>query len=341
MRKFLVIGLTCCALLITGCGRNKEAKKTVKEPSISVTSTSETSKITKNSSTNSSLVKKSSSEAPNQTFWTSAKDKELQKFMQAWGTVMEQDYERNDENKNTSYAGLEFPADLKKRTLAVNDQAVSASWSPDGSGNSQYNVVAVYSTGPQYFNGHIYLFSIHNQQPVVLHTSQNQGMDDNMIHFDVTDNQVLKNGFTQIVTTGTAPAIEQNQDVLSGYSAEQILAAKVWLTKFGSVDSSVISLAVEYCSAGSEMAPVAGSVTFPRDVMIASALPMAGGRVTYANNNDGTVTIYDVPSHFQDPQFQNEEYGRQFTQNIIDTAYSMTLKEFSNQQLKTFLTKLE
>lgn len=344
MRKIFIVVLACCAMFLTSCGKNETAKKPVNEPKVAVKSTSDAgnSSSGKKNSTSQTSKNDSVDKATTQAFWTPEKDKQLQNFMAAWGKVMGQSYQRNDEAHNTSYAGLAFPADFKSRTLAVDGQAVSVEWSPNGTGSSQYNVVAVFSAGEKSFGGHIYLFSIHNQQPVVLHTSQNQGMDDNMIHFNVTDNQDLKNGFTQIVSSGTAPEINQNPNVLEGYSAEQVLAAKVWLTKFGGVDPSVSSLAISHSPAGTDVGPVSGSVTFPRPTIGVGAIPVASGGLTYADNSDGTVTIYEVPSHFQDPRLlEDAEYGRQFTQNILDTAYTLQLKEFSNEQLRTFLTKLE
>ena len=55
----------------------------------------------------------------------------------------------------------------------------------------------------------------------------------------------------------------------------------------------------------------------------------AEGNITYASNGDGTVTIYPVPSHWQQSadELNSEEFMTQFTKGILDHAETVTLPD--------------
>lgn len=86
-------------------------------------------------------------------------------------------------------------------------------WSNDGTDNAEYNVVAIYcdSDTAQSMDEHLYLFTFHNGNPVVLITQQTNGNvtksadngPDDGLHFKETVNQDLSNGFKAIANRKT------------------------------------------------------------------------------------------------------------------------------------------
>lgn len=64
-----------------------------------------------------------------------------------------------------------------------------------------------------------------------------------------------------------------------------------------------------------------GSVTYPTETIMLSGEYGYQSLVVYSSNHNGTITRYNVPSHWQDPQMaQDPEYARSQTQNILDSA---------------------
>ncbi|WP_208422662.1 DUF4767 domain-containing protein [Latilactobacillus fragifolii] len=138
--------------------------------------------------------------------WSKDKMHKLATFMGNWGRSMGQTYAAYYPENNTDFYGKKYPQDFSKNQIAVANQQVSVAWSEDGNGTADYQVVAIYAedSSANFGTAHLYLFSIHDDKPMVLITQQNQGMPDNLIHFDETKNATLKNGFSDIVN-GVTP----------------------------------------------------------------------------------------------------------------------------------------
>lgn len=71
-------------------------------------------------------------------------------------------------------------------------------------------------------------------------------------------------------------------------------------------------------------------VYLPQNVSFVSASPLAGGVFTYHNNGDGTVTVYPVPSHFQDYDWDDPIKGPQMANDIIRSAYVIDIRGVSD-----------
>ncbi|MFW7394196.1 MAG: DUF4767 domain-containing protein, partial [Vagococcus fluvialis] len=85
--------------------------------------------------------------------------------------------------------------------VAINEQPVEMEWSETGTGEKAYQLVAVYSdaeTQP-YLGKHLYYFVLEQGKPKVLVTQQNQGNEMNYLYFNETENQALRDGFSNIV----------------------------------------------------------------------------------------------------------------------------------------------
>ncbi|ELA67436.1 hypothetical protein SEO_00252 [Enterococcus faecium EnGen0134] len=98
--------------------------------------------------------------------------------------------------------------------MAINEAPVTVQWSEDGTGQADFNLVAVYSdveTG-EYLGQHVYFFGFQNGQPKVYLTQQNQGNENNYLYFNETQNQQLKQGFIDIVNgqTPQTPVVEES-----------------------------------------------------------------------------------------------------------------------------------
>lgn len=85
--------------------------------------------------------------------------------------------------------------------MAVGDKAVTWAPSTTGESNTEYTIVAIYSDAAHEpcLGKHIYFFTLHNKQPKVLVTQQNQGNEHNWLQFYETQNQMLRDGFAKIV----------------------------------------------------------------------------------------------------------------------------------------------
>lgn len=219
MKKTMLICCTILSLgLLSGCSKSNsetQSENSESKPKIVDSIISE-----KDEQTSSSSEMISSSEKPTETsssttesqvtnvLWNREKKALLKSHMMSWGQIMKQTYQEYDETKDTNYAGLTFPSGFSdyENRMAVGDTPVTISWSPDGTGSSDYNVVGIYcNVDGGTVGGYLYLFTFHNQQPVILVTSQNQAMPDNRLHFKETENEDLKKGFLDIVNNQYQP----------------------------------------------------------------------------------------------------------------------------------------
>ncbi|WP_429970282.1 DUF4767 domain-containing protein [Fructilactobacillus sp. Tb1] len=164
-----------------------------------------TNKTQNTSKTYSSTSNTSSSNNDNSAVWNSSKDKMLQNFMASWGSDMHQNYDYFNPANQDNYMGYKFPDAFSKGTVRVNGSKVSIGWSDNGSGNNDYNVVAIFSDFDSdrgkgnTVSPHLYLFAIHDGQPVALVTQQNQGNSENAVYFKPTANSNVSTQFANIV----------------------------------------------------------------------------------------------------------------------------------------------
>ena len=142
-------------------------------------------------------------EEASNTVWNDSKRDSLRGFMAQFSNKMGQDYKEYSKTSSVDLYGLKVPGDIfsGEWTMAINNQPVKVEWSETGEGSSPYQLVAVYSdadTQP-YLQKHVYFFIIENGQPKVYVTQQNQGNNENYLHFSETQNADIKSGFSQIV----------------------------------------------------------------------------------------------------------------------------------------------
>ncbi|WP_270608192.1 DUF4767 domain-containing protein [Enterococcus thailandicus] len=221
MKKVWITSLLFAVLLLTACQQNKEINSTASSTKITQeTTANSTAAVKKEVETSTSFV---STESSNQqmtmesssssikesqvvnVLWNEAKAQQLNTFMASWGQTMKQSYKEYGPGNNVNLYGLQLPDTVLANTngwqATVNNVPITLTWSENGEANAGYALVAVYSDVETQASlaKHVYFFTIDAGVPKVLVTSQNQGNPDNYLYFKETENQQLKDGFTEIV----------------------------------------------------------------------------------------------------------------------------------------------
>nr|WP_305040344.1 DUF4767 domain-containing protein [Enterococcus faecium] len=222
MKKWLLL-LIGMGILFTGCtSENTRTKATIETDTTIETKKSKTQsteqtttemKQSVEASASESSITESSSEEVKNTLWDSEKSTQLATFVPQWGKTLGQEYKSYNPQNNVSLYGTPLPQAVINGNwkMAINEAPVTVQWSEDGTGQADFNLVAVYSdveTG-EYLGQHVYFFGFQNGQPKVYLTQQNQGNDKNYMYFNETQNQQLKQGFIDIVN-GQTPVVEES-----------------------------------------------------------------------------------------------------------------------------------
>lgn len=221
MKKTMVFCLVLSTVLLAACQQTKKAtaqSSKAAESSIAVTKESSSKASSKSSTTSSTTTNStsstdtSSSTATETTtvsnlLWSADKSNQLASFMASWGQTMGQNYQAYGPGNNVNLYGLQLPDGVLNHMngwqATVANTPISLTWSENGEVPSGYGLVAVYSdaqTQSGQKTRHVYFFTIEGGTSKVLVTSQNQGNPNNYLELRETDNQELKNGFSQIVT---------------------------------------------------------------------------------------------------------------------------------------------
>jgi predicted small secreted protein len=355
---------------LTACGAQQGAKSNISTKGAKVSQTKRNSskkqavtKRTTRSSEQSSEVSTTTAtslaveEVRTGNFWDEGKVQALNNFMQSWGTAMGQTYQNYTATRSVTFGGVNFPQDLLNgnTTLQVSGQPVETIWLPNGAdeaAGSDYKIMAAFSdvTAATPDKQYAYLFAMHALVPTVLVATPTS--DGAVLNASVTQNKDLQQAYSDIIQNSATDVVPEKvslnsnstSSALANYTAEQIQYAKVWLTfAKGSTDNYISALDVSHESAGSPVGNgrAAGAVGFPQAVTEIIAMPLAGGGITYADNGDGTITVYEVPLHFQDRRFMEPAFGKQFTQSLIEHAVTENVQSFTNEQLLTILEKMQ
>lgn len=131
-----------------------------------------------------------------------------------------------------------------------------------------------------------------------------------------------------------------DQNDYPGYTAAQVEAARVWAYVIKNVPTE---LNISNSAAGTKIYNGGLGVDYPKDVRHLFGSYSAEGNITYASNGDGTVTIYPVPSHWQQSadELNSEEFMTQFTQGILDHAETVTLPDGDPDTIRQILAVLK
>jgi len=212
MKKGLIVSMLASTLLLVGCQSSGETEASPNESvstSVSESEAEERTTQTTSQSTSSSSTSESTTSSTSETeerLWNDNKAQSLDAFMAEWGETMDQKYEEYSEGNNVDWYGTQIPDALvgegKDWTTMLDEEPVNFEWSEDGEATEgNYALVAVYSDADiqEYLEQHLYFFTIHEGEPKVLVSKQNQGNAENNFYFWETDNPQLKDGFSDIV----------------------------------------------------------------------------------------------------------------------------------------------
>lgn len=212
MRKGIIIVVSVLSGLLAACSnQGSNTSSQPKSSSSSKVAKSKSSSVGKLAARPSVSDEHSTSQKGG--LWNDEKSQQLSSFMDSWGTTMKQEYDSYGPNNNTDFYGLKYPAQFKKDNLMANNQAATFAWSDNGKGPVDYEVVAIYSDSEHEnsMGSHLYLFTLHKGEPVVLITEQNQGNEENKVYFKTTANTDLADGFSKIVNGQSATTPTKSQ----------------------------------------------------------------------------------------------------------------------------------
>lgn len=130
---------------------------------------------------------------------------------------------------------------------------------------------------------------------------------------------------------------EENK-ALSAYSAEEIEYARVWLQIVGNKDTEELN--VQHISSGEQVNPYdEDSVSYPEDIIALGGKIMADGVVTYSGNGDGTINLYDVPSHWPSHE-QIDESMEEYTEDIIENTEQIYIEPRDDEEIIELIKKI-
>lgn len=120
---------------------------------------------------------------------------------------------------------------------------------------------------------------------------------------------------TENINTKSQP---EKKNALAEYSSKEIEYARVWLQVIGNLDTEELN--VVHIPAGELVNPYDDeSVDYPEEVISLGGHIMAAGGVTYSGNGDGTINLYNTPSHW--PSYMEiDESMEDYTRDIIENT---------------------
>jgi hypothetical protein len=130
----------------------------------------------------------------------------------------------------------------------------------------------------------------------------------------------------------------QERDALSEYSSREIEYARVWLQIAGNKDTEELN--VEHISAGEQVNPYDDdSVNYPEDVISLGGKIIADGVVVYSGNGDGTINLYNVPSHW--PSYkQIDKSMEEYTKDIIKNTNQIYIEPGDDEEVIKLIEKI-
>ncbi|KIX91199.1 hypothetical protein TP70_03595 [Staphylococcus microti] len=114
--------------------------------------------------------------------------------------------------------------------------------------------------------------------------------------------------------------------------------AQIWLSVRDDIES-FDKLSITYDAYDSSGEPVNynnadASAIYPEGVVRLMSTPTAGGSITFKDNNDGTITVYGVPSKFQDLQWiEDDNYSLRETQKMMNSGQRIAIKNSSESDI--------
>lgn len=111
--------------------------------------------------------------------------------------------------------------------------------------------------------------------------------------------------------------------------------ARVWLAALPSYRSAEpADVSISHGDLSGKIMYGPGSIRYGQGVQTLYGSPSAAGHVVYKNNGDGTITVYPVPSHFQDHRWAEEEFSREESQRIMSSGKIVSLYDGNEEAVR-------
>ncbi|MCG8397484.1 hypothetical protein LWS67_13170 [Bacillus atrophaeus] len=128
----------------------------------------------------------------------------------------------------------------------------------------------------------------------------------------------------------------QKDNVLAEYLSEKIEYARVWL-QLGA-NQEIDELNVRHISAGEPINPNDDtSANYPEDVIQLSGSRLVDGSVTYSDNGDGTIKVYNVPLRWDSSDDVSKGIMREVTENIIKNTKTVYVDTGDSEKIKRLI----
>lgn len=204
-KKGVLLLMTLAALGLTAC-QNRQGAQVKKSSGSAVV------KQTKNNGKRHFGTRKTGSHESEDN-WDDTKQDKLDNFFDAWAKTMKQSYDKYDgDGQIETAAGEKFPQDFDK--VKVNGNKASLAYHPNGEGDADYNVVAIYNYDKGEAASHItYFFAFHDNQPIVLVDETTNG---DYVQTKETANQDLIHGFADIAAGKNAYMTDSGESSTAG-----------------------------------------------------------------------------------------------------------------------------
>lgn len=157
-------------------------------------------------------------------------------------------------------------------------------------------------------------------------------------HNNNDSNQTSNEAANQQENTEENSSYTEESEALSEYSSEEIEYARVWLEVIGNKD--IERLDVSHRAKGEAVNQYdEDSVDYPEDVIYLGADVTAKGGAVYSGNGDGTINVYDVPSHWPSAE-QIDESMEEYTQDIVDHPEKVEIDSGDDAEVEELIKKL-
>jgi len=138
-------------------------------------------------------------------------------------------------------------------------------------------------------------------------------------------------------TEENSQAEENTGTNFDGYSDEEIEYARVWLDYVNGPNPPQLTVIFE--DKGTPINPYVEdeNIVYPEDVTVLVGEFTADGKVTYSSNGDGTINVYDVPSHWHQ---QSDAEMKEATKNVLETIKKKEVPTGNDEQVLNILENM-
>jgi hypothetical protein len=118
--------------------------------------------------------------------------------------------------------------------------------------------------------------------------------------------------------------------LVSSLNPEKVLAARVWLSVYpaaANAQGNKIPKISEVTDVSGQHMYGDASATFSDGTKMIIGNDPAYETIVFKDNGDGTISVYEVPSHFQDVRWQQPDYQKNESERILNNPHVIPLQK--------------